>query len=358
MTCNFWGLGEVSLTDTTGAALSNGALLANGLYILAFSGSGYRVLGGTATYTSVTNLTANSGDAIDVFVDGTVNLRVAHGTHDTNIDSNDTWPRGKASDGTARYMLTNEFTSWIQTLMGSGLKNCRVFLSSGTYTPTSGAKKALVFLTGGGGAGGGGHGLFYAAGSGGGSGATAIHLLDLTGVSSVQITIGAGGSGTAMSGTVCRHWHLWPFSVIYGDGGDGGDSSFGAYCTAKGGHGGRGGYNQSGLGGAAGDLDTTTGNLMNNGGNPGEHARMWYLFTVPHSGNGGASFWGGAGMGLTHCWWWWDWWLGIHGQNGQDGQAPGAGGGGGGGLEYSYCFGLVAGRGGHGKAGCAVIYEF
>lgn len=357
MTVNFWDLGVVSLTDMTGAPLTNGALLAGGLYILAYSGGGYRVLGGTATYQNITNLTANSGDMIEVTGSGVVNWRTSRGTHDTTVDANDKWPRGDAGNDAAKYMLTNEFVAWVESSLGSPLRNVQVFLSSGTYTPTPGAKKALVILTGGGGAGGGGSGWFYSAGSGGGSGATVFHLLNLSGVVTVPVVIGAKGTGTFATSST-RAWFLWPWSVIYGDGGDGGTSTFGSYCSASGGKGGRGGYLQSGLGGNGGDKDASTGNLMINGGSAGENVRGWSFWSQPHSGNGGASFWGGAGLGATHCWWWYSWWLGTNGQNGQDGQAPGAGGGGGGGIEVSRLTGITHGKGGDGMAGACMILEF
>lgn len=359
MTCNFWNLGSVALTDMVGVALSSGALKSGGLYILAETGGNYRVLGGTSTYTTVTNLTANSGDMITVQVSGEVDWRAFAGTHDTTVGTGDAWPRGKASDGTARYMLTSEFVTWIQGQLSSPLRNIQVFNTSGTYTPTALAKKAMVIITGGGGAGGGGSGFFYSAGSGGGAGATSIALVDLTGVVTVPVTIGAGGSGTFATSST-RPWYLWPYSTIYGDGGDGSLSSFGTYATADGGKGGRGGfYSQSGLGGVGGAPGSSSGNLMVNGGTAGQSTTTWGGILTPFSGNGGSSFWGGGALGASHAWFWFPNWISSNGQNGQDGQAPGSGGGGGGGIQTTYLLsGTAPGRGGNGMHGACMVLEF
>lgn len=43
----------------------------------------------------------------------TVNWRPFLGTHDLTVGSGDAWGRGKASDGTARYMTTSEMLAWL-----------------------------------------------------------------------------------------------------------------------------------------------------------------------------------------------------------------------------------------------------
>lgn len=85
-----------------------------------------------------------------------------------------------------------------------GILAIQSFTSSGTYTPTSGMTKALVFCTGGGGGGGGADstGTSSSGGGGGGSGGTAIELLTAATIGASQsVTIGAGGTaGAAANG--------------------------------------------------------------------------------------------------------------------------------------------------------------
>lgn len=150
---------------------------------------------------------------------------------------------------------------------GSGLTNVQVFISSGTYTPTAGATKALVFATGGGGAG----GSAPTGGCGGGAGGTGIAMVTLGGT--VSVTVGAGGSSVTPG-----------FAGVL-QGGSGGTTSFGAFASAAGGQGGAddtdGGHGGVGL---AGVMQITGGDGMQEG-------------AVPLSGTGGSSFWGGGGTG-------------------------------------------------------------
>lgn len=97
-----------------------------------------------------------------------------------------------------------------------------IITSSGTYTPTSGAKFAWVQIVGGGGGGGGATSSqnFNAAGGGGSAGGYAAKWVDLSSISSVVVTIGAGGNGASASGT---------------NGSSGGITSFGSIFSASGG---------------------------------------------------------------------------------------------------------------------------
>lgn len=81
-------------------------------------------------------------------------------------------------------------------------------------------RRVKVTVVGGGGAGG-----RAVAGGGGGGGGLASKLVDLTGVSSVTITVGAGGIPAALGTSTAS-------------GGAGGASSFGGYLSATGGDGG------------------------------------------------------------------------------------------------------------------------
>lgn len=107
------------------------------------------------------------------------------------------------------------------------LLNIQVFDAavSSTYTKTAGATTAIVDAQAGGGQGGGSpacSGSQNGFGSGGHSGARGVAKISLSGVSTVPVTVGAGGStgGAGASGQ------------------DGGTTSFGSYITCPGGPGG------------------------------------------------------------------------------------------------------------------------
>lgn len=132
---------------------------------------------------------------------------------------------------------------------GDALINLQVFVSSGTYTKTTGAKKAIIIATG---AGGGRNVL-----NPGAAGGTAIDFLDLTGVTTATVTIGAGVSA-----------------------GTGGTTSVGSHASATGGASGSG--STGGIG--------TIGDVLLRGGSAGTPNGA---DSIP--GKGGSSFWGGAG---------------------------------------------------------------
>lgn len=95
-----------------------------------------------------------------------------------------------------------------------GIQGLTVFTGNGTWTRPTGVRYIRVQCQGGAG-GGSGHG------EGGGAGGYAERFLDVTGISSVNVTIGGGGSGTYYSSA----------------GGNGAASSFGPYLSASAGHG-------------------------------------------------------------------------------------------------------------------------
>ena len=163
---------------------------------------------------------------------------------------------------------------------GGGLESVQTFTTSGThtYTKPSGINKIRVFITGGGGAGGGNtnSGYGYQIGQGGAAGGTAIKFLDASSITTVTVTIGAGGTGvTGSSG-----------------GNTGGTSSFGSHCSATGGEGGDApgafGGTQSGGVGSSGDL-----NLKGSAGGCAIESGGGAQIGSP----GGSSYWGGAGAG-------------------------------------------------------------
>lgn len=201
------------------------------------------------------------------------------------------------------------------------LNSMQVFTSSGTWTKPSGRTKIRVQLVGGGGSGGGGNGRPAA---GGGAGGYSEEIIDVSAVSSVSVTVGAGGAQVTSVET---------------DGNNGGSSSFGAYLSATGGggglwnSGGAAGTSKGGSGGAGsgGDINIT-------GGSGTSHSSQG---TINVGGNGGASYFGGGGR------------AGSKDFAALPGQAYGSGGGGGG------CGGTAAARYGEaGKAGIVIVYEY
>ncbi len=90
VTIDFNGKGAVSLKDNAGVDFSSGAILGGGLYLCSYLGGGWRVLGGAASYTNVTDLTANSGKSIRVGITGQVDVDMTlNTTHNTSPAATD-----------------------------------------------------------------------------------------------------------------------------------------------------------------------------------------------------------------------------------------------------------------------------
>jgi len=154
----------------------------------------------------------------------------------------------------------------------------QVFVSSGTYTPTSGMKYCIIETVGGGG-GGGGVALSsgFNKGGGGGSGAYGMKVSTAATVGASQtVTIGAGGAGGVAGAST---------------GSNGGTTSVGAICTAGGGYGGPGAAaNTQTLGGAGGDPGTGDAVFV---GGVGGNGSCGTITTIQiQSGAGGRSRWG------------------------------------------------------------------
>lgn len=181
----------------------------------------------------------------------------------------------------------------------------QVFTASGTWTKPSRCRYVKVRVGGGGGGGGSSNSN---AGAGGGGGGYAEKLIDVTAISSVSVTVGAGGTG----------------GVSGGNGTAGGASSFGAHCSATGGA--LGGANN----GAAGSGGSGSGGDVNINGAAG-HASV-----TAFAGNGGASVLGGGGKAVA----------GAAGENG------GSYGGGGAGASNTN------GQAGNGAGGIVIVEEF
>jgi hypothetical protein len=214
---------------------------------------------------------------------------------------------GLTSPGAANTLLRTNASANGFEYATTGFSSMQVFTGGGTWNRPSGVRYIKVKCQAGGGAAS-GHGESGAAGG------YSERVLDVTGISSVSVTIGGGGGGTYYSGA----------------GGDGGTSSFGPYCSAGGGHGAnRQNQHSGGVSGAGsgGDLNIHTGS-------GGSHHHSF--------GPGGTSHFGGpAPSGHPQG--------GHFSHNHQGHAAPGSGGTGG------YFHGH---RGSDGRPGIIVIEEF
>ncbi|HAT1746682.1 TPA: hypothetical protein I8Z16_003034, partial [Legionella pneumophila] len=134
-------------------------------------------------------------------------------------------------------------------LDAGGFKAFTAFTANGTWNRAAGATRAIIMVLGGGGGGSGATGVtgsFIGTGDGGGAGETAWLELDISAISSVAVTIGAGGAGG-------------PAAAGSTNGSSGGTTSFGAHVSAAGGSGGNAmttdavfRYGVGGLGGTGG----------------------------------------------------------------------------------------------------------
>ncbi len=211
------------------------------------------------------------------------------------------------------------------------LLNIQTFTSSGSYTPTSGANRALVCGVGGGGAGGGAPatGAAQASIGGGGSAGAFGCIYVASGLASQTVAIGAAGTG-----------------VSGANGGSGGQTSFGALMTLPGGP---GGGTAGPTAGPAVAFSTAQSSAPGGTGSyvyssKGAYANLGVIATATSfaSGTGANSSYGAGGpnqAGSTSA--------------GAGASGYGAGGGGAGALASQ-----SAQTGGAGTAGIVVVYEY
>lgn len=222
---------------------------------------------------------------------------------------------------------------------GSGvLIGIQTFTADGTYVPSAGATAAQVIVTGGGGGGGGILGTDTTnetIAGGGGAGGTSIAYIDVTSTTSVNVTVGIGGTAGTNTG---------------GDGGQGGTSAFSTFASATGGFGGggsaanatgcalAGAMGAPGVGGSGsnGDLNVTGGTGITGS----------CLAEIVAGGSGGSSYWGGGGAGAQDP-------SANAAVAGSNASAYGAGGGGA--AEEDAVAGAI---GGTGASGVVVVYEY
>ena len=212
------------------------------------------------------------------------------------------------SGQSGKYLSTNGTSmSWATVQTGGGPKSISVYNSNSTWNKPTGIKRIWVMCTGGGGGGSG-----Y--GESGAAGAHTEQIVNVQNINSISVTVGGAGGGTNYSQR----------------GGNGGTSSFGNYCSSGGGQGANRRQQHDG----------------STGGNPSQGAVRIYGGSSqghrnpPGLGHGGTSFWGGSSP-TSHRQQQWA-------QRHRGHAAYGAGGSSARNRE----------RGGDGRQGIVVVYEF
>jgi hypothetical protein len=104
-----------------------------------------------------------------------------------------TQAEAEAGTNNVKGMTALRVSQAIAALSPAAGVNIQVFTATGTYTPTSGYKWGIAFVTGGGGGGSGA--APNTAAAGGCAGGTAIGVLNLTSLGAVTATVGAFGAG-------------------------------------------------------------------------------------------------------------------------------------------------------------------
>jgi hypothetical protein len=173
---------------------------------------------------------------------------------------------------------TNAMTASLMGLIAP-MRGIAVYQTAGTFTwaKPAGVSRVWVIVTGGGGAGGPGTGYNTdnsRRGGGGGAGGTYMRLVDVSGVNSVSVVVGAGGTQSSTSGKT---------------------SSFGAFCSATGGKPGATTTEASRVSGGEPGEGSGSGGIALTGGWGSEPTQVVSNYSFHGgSGDGGASFWGGG----------------------------------------------------------------
>lgn len=236
-------------------------------------------------------------------------------------------PNGNIDTGAASQL----YDALLAAVPGRIIAPPKVFLNSGTYTPTAGTKFVIVRGIGGGGAGGGapvtasGNVGLGAGGNAGAYGETRF-TIDQIGAS-LSVTIGAGGIATTSQG------------------GNGGNSSFGALVSFTGGAGGSSAGNTAppltNGSGAAVSVVSGDANIIRGAGALSLIGQIVSI-SAGYSGAGANTLYGAGGGALN--------------QTGNGIDALGYGAGGSGGLAFSA--NATARLGGNGSPGFIIVTEY
>jgi hypothetical protein len=328
MNITITGVGTIAIINADSTALTGGQMASGFMAHLVFDGTSYRFMNGTAT-TSVGSLTASSGEGISVTGGGITAMNVPGLTANGVVGTGDLFPYYNQTDAHHRTATYTQLSALILAQRQT-LSNVQVFTANGTYFPTAGTKSILVFATGGGGAGGSSNGGNSLTGGGGEGGCTVMGMFSTTGMTSVAVTIGAGGVPSSANAA--------PYSFA----GNGGTTTFGS-LTAPGGY---GGVNSSNWATAqGGNSQVGAAGLVVMPGNPAEPPGYGADY---RGGNGGSALWyGGAGLGSNAN-------TNTTTVAAAGGNATGYGGGGGGADSGA----VAAVQGGTGKAGVIIVFEF
>ena len=338
------GSGVLSWTAAAGGGDVVGPASATNNAIARFdTTTGKLIKNSTVTISDTADIAAAKTLAMDGSASGTLTIMPAATTTSYTM----TMP---GAQGTANTYLSNDGSgglSWAQGVAIAGLRGLRNISASGTYTPTAGTTRALVYATGGGGAGGGAaSGVNNSVGSGGNAGGTYVGLFAIddtktgtvtVGTEGVGVSGGSGGDGTAT--TFLFPSTGTPNASITGNGGRGGGfkptSTTDDYVITP---------NTNLSGGTA-----TAVNAVLLGGYVilGMSGTQGFMISsdVGTSGNGGSSIYGGGAVGNTK----------NQASSASAGRsASGFGAGGSGGIQTS----SAASSGGNGDGGVVVIYEY
>lgn len=278
MTGNVNGLGSRSITMPNGGAVpaSSWAASAGGIFVYQASTTSLIFLNPIPTGTTGWGISVSTAYKIAMDI---ANMNAPSAA----INLNDLIPVFSLADAQPVKQTISAILSLAATVGAAGrILSLQLITSTGNYTKSAGVNKALVFATGGGGGGGGDPSTQTGqSGYGAAAGGTAIALVDVSALSTVACTIGAGGAG-----------------VAGGDGNAGQQTSFGTYAIATGG---AGGWNAAKVN-TTGDLSSPTGGVgtaglmllkgQDGGAPPGGGTPIGNL-----GGTGGASFWGAGGGG-------------------------------------------------------------
>ena len=225
-------------------AVVSGAI--TGSYIASSAVTNNELAGGAVTASKLASsaVTLNSGQ-----VTGT--LSIGQGGTGTNLAGSDY----------NTVLRTNSSANGMEWA-NHGLQSLQVFTSGGTWNRPAGVRYVRIQVVGGGG-GGSGHG------ESGGAGGYAERILDVTGISSVSVSVAGDVGGSFYSGA----------------GSNNGGSSFGPYVSAGGGYGAN--ANSQHCGGVSGSGSGGDVNFYSGGGGSHHHS----------FGPGGRNYFGGSVAG-------------------------------------------------------------